>query len=879
MTQPASMPTTRRSFDALVARLVESVTTLSERDLLQPTHWSLGEDARLREDVRFRETPWGRWMLAEDVVANDAIYRWLYAARRSSMALQAALTRAAELFGRRSVFCVADPRFVLRHDEVRLAASELSRRPVIEDEIGDLEKYTTHLPLHSLKAAAASVPAGEWGRTAREQSTEILGWVRVTLPGRKLNDRMFVAQIEGHSMDDGKSGLVDGGYAVFELGPSGSKQAPNVLVRGSFHDSDTGTYAVKKYVADERDAEGRHHRVVLVSLNPDKQRYPDIELDAAEDEAITVVAKVVQALAPDGYERQPKRKRTAGRRTIDGKEGVVEQGSRLERRIASFFDGAPPDSEDDDVDVAPTPSGWSSRLVYLDVPAGGLHVEVGPLTGLPSFVKKLRLVGTAGWDALVLAANACGRSTRLPIIPSKGPWRWEAVGFEEETDLGLERLALDALPATEAIVFRVDSDGIGQPQQGKVLALGQVYRLLLPPSLGAPGLGIAVSDGWRLWSVDLSMPPSATIQAWLATLGVNVGEAWPRLEWGLFSPAAWRTNAHGDRYPVFEAGDETFVTVRGLPPDDGDRSMLFAQGAEGTSCLALSGDGVVSLGTLATGRWACALVHARTSVQSATLMFEVAENATRYVDSKWSAAAPTGVASLAVTAPPGWPVTLRWRDALGESLLAVVHASDEGTINLDEAKPWIEDRARRARIADLIVDLGELGRRSFPHDGRASIAQVREALAALWQQRASLIHTQMGAWLTLVPAWFGPVTELFGYSLEPFAEEALPMTETAHGLAAWRLTVDDRFMGGAISRSTSRVLVLTTDLDAALSGTREWVDRVCTTATVREALVTDGTRWTVHRRGNRLRGHIWHFGEDLEQRVEPMLADLGEGVG
>ena len=241
---------TRASFDALVTHLAESPTTLSERDLLQPSHWSLGEDARLREDLRFRETPWGRWMLAEDLVANDAIYRWLHAERRGSIALDSrAEARAQICSDRRCVFCADDPRFVLRGDEVHLAASELSRQPVIEDEVGDLEKYRTHLPLHSLKAAAASEPAGEWGTRAQDQVIETLGWVRVTLPGRRLNDRMFIAAIEGHSMDDGKSGLVDGGYAVFELWPSGTKQNLSVLVRGAFSDPETGSYAVKKYVA------------------------------------------------------------------------------------------------------------------------------------------------------------------------------------------------------------------------------------------------------------------------------------------------------------------------------------------------------------------------------------------------------------------------------------------------------------------------------------------------------------------------------------------------------------------------------------------------------------------------------------------------------
>jgi len=129
---------TRASFDALVTRLAESPTTFSERELLQPSHWSLGEDARLREDLRFRETRWGRWMLAEDLVANDAVYRWLHTEKRGSVALDAGLKRASQVFGRRCVFCADDPRFVLRHDQVHLSASELSRQPVVEDKLGDL---------------------------------------------------------------------------------------------------------------------------------------------------------------------------------------------------------------------------------------------------------------------------------------------------------------------------------------------------------------------------------------------------------------------------------------------------------------------------------------------------------------------------------------------------------------------------------------------------------------------------------------------------------------------------------------------------------------------------------------------------------------------
>lgn len=862
---------TRASFDALVTRLAESPTTFSERELLEPSHWGLGEDARLREDLRFRETPWGRWMLAEDLVANDAVYRWLHTEKRGSVALDAALKRASQVFGRRCVFCADDPRFVLRHDEVYLSAGELSRQPVVENKVGDLEKYRTHLPLHSLKAAAASEPAGEWGIRAQDQVIETLGWVRVTLPGRRLNDRMFIAAIEGHSMDDGKSGLVDGGYAVFELWPSGTKQNLSVLVRGAFSDPETGSYAVKKYVADQRDAKGRHSKVSLVSLNPNKERYPNIELQPEDDDDITVVAKVVQALSTDDYERRPKAKRRVGRRNLTGD----EQTTRLGRRVASFFDGTAPEEEDEETN-ATTSTGWQTRLVCLDVAAGGLHLEVGPLDGLPLFVKKLRVVG-AEWDAVVLAANAKTRPTRAPVRPGAGPWRWEAVGFEEEQDLGLDKLALDALDVTAPIVFRVDADGVGQRIKSTTLALGQAYRLLLPPNVGVD-LGTELDGSWRIWSLDLAAQLSPTTRQMLTALGLDVGEAWPRLEWALAPASALRTNARGESYPAFVAGTELLVNVGGVLVEEGDEAVLFLHGPSGTERLPLSTSGLISLGAPAAGRWACALLHSRTSVQPATLVFEVAENATQHVAATWTAAAPGGLASLEATAPPGWPVSLRWRViASHEESLATLYGNEDRTVPVEGVASVIEARAARARIADLVVDFGELGRRSIPHDGRASLKQVRDQLTALWDQRKGLVQSREGAWLQLMKPWFEPVTALFGYGLEA---SALPTdAEAPHDLAAWVLTVDERMMG-RITRSPSRVLVLTTDIEAVLRDHRAWIDSACSVAKVRDAIVTDGARWTTHRKGSQqLKQQVWSLDHAIGLgSIDDMLGDLAEGL-
>lgn len=870
MTLPASFHATRRSFDALVTRLVESLTTLSERDLLAPTHWTLGEDARLREDMRFRESPWGRWMLAQDVVANDAIYRWLHAERRSAMALETALARATALFGRSCVFCVDDPRFVLRHDEVHLAASELSRHPVIEGGVGDSDKYMTHLPLHSLKAAAASEPAGQWGPTAQERAIETLGWVRVALPGRRLNDRMFIAAIEGHSMDDGKSGLVDGGYAVFELWPAGSKQNLSVLVRGAFSDPETGSYAVKKYVADQRDAEGRHNNVSLVSLNPNKERYPNIDLQPADDDEITVVAKVLHALSTDDYERRPKSMRRVGRRNL----ARDEQSKRLARRVASFFDGTAPEADDDGTSSAST--GWQTRLVCLGVAAGGLQLEVGPLNGLPNFVKKLRVVGVE-WDAIVLAANAKSRPMRVTVRPGTGPWRWEAVGFAEEHELGLDKLALDALEVSAPIVFRVDADGVGQRVMGKTLALGQSYRLLLPPNVEQDA-GIELEDGWRVWSIDLGVQLSSTMRQTLTALGLSVGETCPRLEWALAQPSAWSTNALGENYPVFEASTELLVNVGGVAVDEGDEAVLFLHGASGTTRLPVAANGLVSLGAPAVGRWACALLHSRTSIHPATLFFEIAENAAQHIAATWTAAAPGELSSLEATAPPGWPVILYWRViASHEALLATLYANDDCTLPVERIASLIEDRAVRARIADLVVDFGELGRRSIPQDGRATLKQVREQLTALWQQHSGLVQRRAGAWLQLMSPWFEPVTALLGYGLElsPLPADA----EAPHDLAAWVLTVDERFMG-SITRSPSRVLVLTTDIDAVLRDSRARIDAACTAAKVRDAIVTDGMRWTTHRKGSQqLKQQVWSLDYAIGLgSIDEMLGDLAEGL-
>ena len=268
-----------------------------------------------------------------------------------------------------------------------------------------------------------------------------------------------------------------------------------------------------------------------------------------------------------------------------------------------------------------------------------------------------------------------------------------------------------------------------------------------------------LGDGWRIWSIDLATQLSRTTRVALASLGVDVGEAWPRLEWDLAPASAWRANARGESYPAFDVGTELLVNVSGVAVEEHDEAMLFIHGPSGTERLPLSSSGLVSLGTPAVGRWACALLHSRTSVQPATLVFEVAMNATEHVSATWAVSIPQGLASLEATAPPGWPISVRWGGlAAHEETIATVYGNDDRTVSFEGVHPLLEARAARAPVADVALDFRELGRRLVPHDGRASLSEVREQLTALWQQRSRLVQSRKGMWLQLMPTWFEPTT-------------------------------------------------------------------------------------------------------------------------
>jgi phage repressor protein C with HTH and peptisase S24 domain len=143
-------------------------------------------------------------------------------------------------------------------------------------------QFRTHLPRYSLAVAAGPFLTNPEGIEADE-------WVEVP-PDLKLDDDMFIAHIQGHSMEPR---IPDGSLCVFRRNVVGSRNGRLVLVRNS-ELADDNQYTVKRYKSEKRqDADGfQQTRIRLESLNP---AYPSWDLDE-DAEKYQVVAEFVRVL-------------------------------------------------------------------------------------------------------------------------------------------------------------------------------------------------------------------------------------------------------------------------------------------------------------------------------------------------------------------------------------------------------------------------------------------------------------------------------------------------------------------------------------------------------------------------------------------------------
>ena len=186
---------------------------------------------------------------------------------------------------------------VLEHleNEASLALRVTDREAVtvrsFDQALGDLYRehvpaevlrFRTHLPRFSLAVAAGPFLTNPEDVSAEE-------WIEVP-PDLKLDDDMFVARIQGHSMEPR---IPDGSLCVFRRGVVGSRQGRLVLVRNS-ELADDNQYTVKRYKSEKAVTEEGflQTRIRLESLNP---AYPSWDLDQ-DEEKYQIVAEFVRVL-------------------------------------------------------------------------------------------------------------------------------------------------------------------------------------------------------------------------------------------------------------------------------------------------------------------------------------------------------------------------------------------------------------------------------------------------------------------------------------------------------------------------------------------------------------------------------------------------------
>ncbi len=122
-----------------------------------------------------------------------------------------------------------------------------------------VQRFATHLPLFSLRAAA--------GGLSEEMLSEAEDWVPAP-EGMHLSPDLFVAHVEGQSMEPR---IPDGSLNLFRLHPAGSRQGKILLIERFGVLDETARYTIKRYTSRKvvtGEDEWRHEQIRLEPLNP-----------------------------------------------------------------------------------------------------------------------------------------------------------------------------------------------------------------------------------------------------------------------------------------------------------------------------------------------------------------------------------------------------------------------------------------------------------------------------------------------------------------------------------------------------------------------------------------------------------------------------------
>lgn len=187
-------------------------------------------------------------------------------------------------FERRSDTWFAVPQGITKDADRTELDEHKSVRISIQPEVNRSARFTTHVPVFDVTAAA-----GNWGP---DGSPSEIGWV--TVPDRKLEPGMFVAQVVGRSM---LPRIPSGSWCLFRQCPAGTRNGRLLLiqVQTSLDPEDGGRYTIKRYTSQKRLGEDHlaNERVELQPLNPE---FTSIKLSTADAVDLRVIGEFVSIL-------------------------------------------------------------------------------------------------------------------------------------------------------------------------------------------------------------------------------------------------------------------------------------------------------------------------------------------------------------------------------------------------------------------------------------------------------------------------------------------------------------------------------------------------------------------------------------------------------
>jgi hypothetical protein len=871
-------------FDDTFARLGESTVSFTQGDALG-TLWGQGEDAWLREDERFRPTPWGRWIAANRYLINDVLVAELGLKSPRAVKLDEQLAIVAGLVGAPTSFCPGDPRLVFDAEKrtVRLVPDLTDIDGDIEKDIPPLLQFVTHLPVYDLAAVAASDPAGEWGLSAEPRDVRCLGWVEVSPERRPIHRAEFVGRVRGHSMDGGRPAIRDGKRAIFRfayhegIAYDSGKAKPIVLVRAAHTDPELGAYGLKHWLRGGAE-------VTLVSRNRDKATYPDIIVPADRLHEVRIVAEWDRPFDPEAKAIDPPGKGGGGTTTPPRRPEREVDDDALRKRAFPRNEGEPDEPDEPETPKPTEPDAPTFAWVCLPADEGGPHLVLGSFGEMirPA-ITKLLFTDDRGASFFVLTGNVRARVMYQPVSPGSGPWRCAPVGFEAHTQqLGFDALSCASLPTDCVTVCPVDGDGMGRPVQRTSVRVGQPVHLLVPPGLTTIGAGSPLAGGWR----QLTLCPGFGDAALLDSLGLKLERAAPTLRWVATSPHRWNQRK-GPLVAVFSPEDEPILAIDGLCETVSEGYVLAVCRPDALERLVLPirPSSRVRLSSREVGQWTVLVTHKSADLPEARLTFEVEAAAHAVVPAAVTLGQldpPSGTTRLDLsadavwceqtspTAPPGWPVAARWRGGAKPWCGHAVAGADGTVAGLLEPLA-LQRIAEATAVGILEVDFGELGRFRIEHRRRSDPALFRRWFAARAPQARRLLAARPGDLQFAFGRWIEPLLGTLGYTL---GSAAAALTAAAPAdVALYAAYVDDILATAERTQPRRRLVSAVAVVESAetvLAGDTEWLEVAMRRLSVEATIVTDGTRFCLRRRGVRTPVDVHELAEsqtdtDLDQ--------------